>query len=349
MNREQIGREAYYIASLYHDMEVDLIKARKRYLNKPATGSWEVTKLSGVRELEDQNGMIISRHSNKIRRETDAAINTAYYQQYEKIRKARTDIRLAFAPNEDNIRMLQSLVYQDHRKAEFAALRLANDQARQTIIRAAPDYVSGKASLWTAVDNAQRDFLEKGMNAVVYSNGNHVNVASYSEMSLRSALSRTSASAQGQVMDEWGEHLIIIASLASTCPFCMPWQGKVLIDDVFANGTAAEGNYHLLSEAIGENLFHPQCRHLPGSPYFPGITSEPPTLNNEEVQERYEAEQVQRKLERAVRQDRRLAEGLLDPDEVAERKRRVRELQARVKSHVDSHAYLKRDYAREQI
>ena len=61
---------------------------------------------------------------------------------------------------------------------------------RQTIFKTEFQLSSGAISLGKAIDKATEDFLAKGIDCIVYSNGRHVNIADYAEMALRTASHR---------------------------------------------------------------------------------------------------------------------------------------------------------------
>lgn len=54
-----------------------------------------------------------------------------------------------------------------------------------------------------------------------------------------------------------GISTVIMNKRANACPKCLPFVGKVLIDDVWSGGDASDGNYPLMSSAIAAGLYHP--------------------------------------------------------------------------------------------
>lgn len=64
------------------------------------------------------------------------------------------------------------------------------------------------------------------------------------------------------------------------CPDCAKYIGKVFIDDVYSGGSAKDGKYPLLSEAISGGLFHPRCKDST-STYYEGITTLKPATADE--------------------------------------------------------------------
>ena len=118
---------------------------------------------------------------------------------------------------------------------------------------------------------ATDDFLSSGIKSIRYSNGTEVSVASYSEMAIRTANSRAHMYGEGEKRDEWGYHTVLVPNRNGGCPFCIQYQGKVFIDDVWSSGTKEESKgqgYPLLSTAIEGGLFHPNCKDTTVT-YFP--------------------------------------------------------------------------------
>ena len=78
----------------------------------------------------------------------------------------------------------------------------------------------------------------------------------------------------GDFRKKLGRKFIQVTTHGGSCELCKKWEGKVLIDDVFCNGTKGDGNYPLFSQAIEEGLFHKGCRH--------GITTYYPELEEKD-------------------------------------------------------------------
>ena len=120
-------------------------------------------------------------------------------------------------------------------------------------------YNTGAGSMWKCVDMATKDFLAAGYNCVEYKNGARVNIASYSEMALRTANKRANLMGQANFREKHGMHLVKVNARGIACPLCLPYLGKVYVDDVYGAGTEKESKetgYPLLSEAVNNGLFH---------------------------------------------------------------------------------------------
>jgi hypothetical protein len=253
-----------------------------------------------------------------------------------------------FGMNDRKLKALIDSVNNDLKAAQQALLRQADDVYRQTIFKTHMYLQSGATTLNQAVDMATKEFLEKGFNCVVYKNGAKVNIASYAEMALRTASQRATFMGEGKKRDEWNLHLVVVSAHANTCKFCLPWQGKVLIDDVYSNGSKADGDYPLLSEAMKENFLHPNCRHSLAT-YFPGITQLPEAVDNEKALKNYEAEQKQRHIERQIRRWNKIEAGSVDAKNVNRASDKVKEWKNKLKEHLNSNPHLRRDYEREKV
>lgn len=253
-----------------------------------------------------------------------------------------------FRMNDDKFNALIETVDADFEKANTAVLRRMDDVYRQTIFRAQVHYNTGTVSLEQAIDMATKDFLEKGIDAITYSDGKKVNIASYAEMALRTANHRAYLMGEGKKRQEMGLYLVVVSAHTTACEHCIPWQGLIIIDDVYGGGNKDVGDYPLLSEAMEAKFLHPQCRHNL-STYFPGITTMPKVPDMEGVEENYKREQQQRHIERQIRKYKRLAEGSIDEENRKKYNAKVREWQGIMREFLKENPQLRRSYRREKV
>lgn len=257
-----------------------------------------------------------------------------------------------FGVNEKKLDALQKSVENDLKKAQYSVLRKMDDVYRQTIFKSQMYMQAGTVTLNKAIDMATKDFLKQGINSIQYKDGKRVNIASYAEMCLRTANHRAMLLGEGTKRDEWNIHLVVVSAHANTCPMCEPWQGKVLIDDVFSHPSQEYidkyiGKYKLLSEAIKAGLLHPNCRHGL-STYFEGVTTLPKVPDGKEAIATYEAEQKQRAYERAIRKQKRIVQGTCDDVSRQQEQIKLQALQKKLREHLAKHKELRRNYEREK-
>nr|WP_280527361.1 phage minor capsid protein [Clostridium algidicarnis] len=274
-----------------------------------------------------------------------------FKKQIEILPKAPQEANF-FGVNHKKLEALQKSVTEDLTKGQHAVLRKMDDVYRQTIYKAQVNMQAGAKTLNQAIDMATKDFLDKGINCIEYKDGKRVNIASYAEMALRTASHRATLLGEGKKRDEYGLHLVVVSAHANTCKHCEPWQGKVLIDDVFSHPSKdfIEENkqYPLLSEAIEKKLLHPNCRHSLTT-YFPGVTRLPVVPDGKKAIELYNAEQLQRYMERQIRKWKREEVGSCDVENKEKAHVKVKEWEKELREHLDKNKQLRRDYNREKV
>ena len=246
------------------------------------------------------------------------------------------------------------------KNVQTAALRMTDDIYRQTINRVQLEMATGSMTLTQAVDLATRDFLDKGINCIVYSDGRRVNIADYVRMALRTTSTRATLQGAAKRFAELGYDTVLVSQYGGCSKTCEPWQGQVYIDDVFTVWEGERDEYQgrsnycgkwfwLLSYAVKNGLFHPNCRHTM-TQYIDGVTKIPDPIPAEKIANQRQLEQKQRAMERKIRKLKRFAEGTLDPNTAKAYRKKVRQAQHELKLFVEEHNDdLHRDYSREKV
>lgn len=231
-----------------------------------------------------------------------------------------------FKINDRKLDALIKATTDDMQKAETAVLRMANDQYRKIIYNAQVYANTGAGTYEKAVDMATKDMLSAGLNCVEYANGARHTLSDYADMAIRTASKRAYLQGEGQKRQEWGLHLVIMNKRGNPCPKCLPFVGKVLIDDVWSGGSKADGDYPLMSSAISAGLYHPRCKDS-HTTYFPGISTPPDDKFSKrelaEVEEQSKQEAKQQYAARQAEKYGRLAKYSLDKDNRKEYKRKA--------------------------
>lgn len=240
-----------------------------------------------------------------------------------------------FQANQKRLDALMNAVEHDMKTAQTAVLRYANDQYRKIIFQSQVAASSGALTYEKAVDMATSDFLKKGINCITYSNGAVHNIVSYADMAVRTASKRAYLMGEGQKRQEWGVSTVILNKRFNACPLCMPFEGKVLIDDVWSGGSSKDGPYPLMSSAMAAGLYHPNCKDK-HSTYFEGISSKPESRYYEEKPVIKERQLIENKLNHAKRQAKsynRLAKNSLDAENQETYRARATEWNNNVKQY----------------
>ena len=250
------------------------------------------------------------------RMDQEAAILEAIKKGFPAKRISKGGTAEFFRINDRKLDALVQATMNDMQSAETAVLRMANDQYRKVIFNAQVYANSGAGTYEKAVDMATKDFLSAGLNCVQYANGARHTLADYADMAIRTASKRAYLQGEGQMRQEWGLHLVIINKRGSgqPCPLCVPFVGKIMIDDVWSGGSRKDGNYPLISDAIAAGLYHPRCRDS-HTTYFPGITTVDSKYNRQElaeVEEQAKEDAQEQYRGRQKKKFQRLADNSLD-------------------------------------
>ena len=238
-----------------------------------------------------------------------------------------TTVAEFFKVNDRKLDALIKATQNDFQKAETAVLRMANDQYRKIIYNAQVYANTGAGTYEKAVDMATKDFLSRGINSIEYANGARHTIKDYAAMAIQTASKRAYLQGEGEMRKEWGITTVIMNKRGNACPKCLPFVGKVLIDDVWSGGKASDGPYPLMSSAIAAGLYHPRGKDS-HTTYFGGISTPPDSkFTRQEIQEiedGYRTEQKQQYAKRQADRFGRLAEYSLDEENQEKYRRKER-------------------------
>ena len=358
----------YDIGEAFRAIEHELISSMTRNLvnhkieelvEKQEWAQWQVMQLEALEEYRRHNAAKFPKRFNDINNRIEQEINSSYSdaqtaQEREILKRIHSGTPAPtpsvtaiqgefFKVNSSKMDALADAVTSDMQKAEYAVLRMADDQYRRIIFNAQVYMNSGATTYKKAVDMATKDFLAAGINCIEYSDGRRVPIDAYAEMALRTANKRAYLQGEGEMRKKWGIHTVILNKRTNACPKCAPFAGKVIVDDVWSGGTAEEATakgYLLMSECIAQGLYHPNCKDA-HTTYFGDIlggneeqeTQLAPYQKGElqvytpEEQQRnvelYNAEQRGNYCQRQVQRFERLSEFSLDPDNKIEYRARL--------------------------
>ncbi len=347
----------YDVRKAFEEMELELIASMKRNLQRHLDwekdegfnwNMWQVEQLKTLENFKKENQKIFNKKFSSINAEIANFLKSSYEASgfeteigiLDEIAKGmfvnninQKGINSSFfSLNKSKMEALIKATTKDIEKAEHAMLRMVNDQYRKTIFNAQVMANSGAFTLQQSIDKATKDFLRTGINCIQYKNGRRVNIATYAEMAIRTANKRAVLISEGDVRNVYGIHTVRISSYGGCSETCLPWQGRIYIDDVYSGGTkeeAQEKKLPLLSDAIAGGLFHPNCKHR-ASTYFYDLKKSLGELEEDGVENPAE-EQEHRKNLLHIQQQKRLENGFLDSNNIEQAKKRKEQWEIRDK------------------
>ena len=292
-------------------------------------GMWQAEQLKALEEYKKRNQERYKDQFGEINSSIPALISESRKRGYlnqeaqilesigKGISRRQGDIDGSFFRiNDRKMNALINATVSDMDKAETAMLRRANDQYRKTIFNAQVYANSGVGTYEKAVDMATKDFLAAGIQCIQYKNGSMHRIEEYAGMAIRTASKRAYLTGEGEKRKEWGCHLVIMNKRGNPCPKCLPFVGKILIDDVWSGGSSKDGSYPLMSSAMAAGLYHPNCKDS-HTTYFPGISTPPDDKFSKkeikQIEDDYKDDQKQQYAKRQEEKFGRLANYSLDP------------------------------------
>lgn len=306
--------------------------------------AWQTEQLKALNEYKKRNRAVFPKQFAEINQKIDELIDTTAKDgeasaEAEILKAIRKGAKIPHKPTQGiqgeffklNDRKLDALIKATHRdfvKAEHAILRRADDIYRKTIFNAQAYANTGAGTYAQAVDMAVRDMMRAGLDCVEYKNGARHTLSNYAEMAIRTANKRANLMGEGNKRAEWGIHTVVVNHRYGACALCAPFVGKVFIDDVYSGGKKGDGNYPLLSNAIREGLFHPNCKDG-CSTWFEGISRIKPVTpeEEEEMNRREKLAARQNYYENQAEKCERIATHSLDKDnkKIYERRAKINE------------------------
>ncbi len=325
------------IADIEDELIASIIRNMKRHhleeiTEKKQWTMWQAMQLEALERYKKENQKKFRKQFKDINSKIDALIREANAKGYmdqeieilEAIKNGFKDFHKVsdtlqaefFKVNDRKLEALINATLNDMKKAETAILRMANDKYRQ-IIYTAQVYANTESGTYEqAVDMATKDFVSAGLNCVEYANGARHTLKDYADMAIRTASKRAYLQGEGTKRQEWGISTVIVNKRGNPCPKCLPFCGKVLIDDVWSGGSKKDGPYPLMSTAVAAGLYHPNCKDS-HTTYFKGISTADDRWTQKELEsigEDYRKEQYQQYAERQAEKYGRLAKSALDKE-----------------------------------
>lgn len=332
--------DEYDIGAAFKAIEDELIKSMIRNMDRHRAeetkegiewSMWQAEQLKALEKYKRENQKRYSKQFADINKQAQVLIREARSRGsmeqeiaiLEAIKKGFPAKRIArgataefFKLNDRKLEALIKATTNDMQKAETAVLRMADDQYRKIIYNAQVYANTGSGTYEKAVDMAAKDFLSHGLTCVEYANGARHTLADYADMAIRTASKRAYLQGEGEKRQEWGIATVIMAKRGNPCPKCLPFVGKVLIDDVWSGGKKSDGPYPLMSTAIAAGLYHPRCKDS-HTTYFPGISTADDAWTEKELEAVGQANKQEAGQQYASRQAERygrLAKYSLDED-----------------------------------
>lgn len=217
----------------------------------------------------------------------------------------------------------------------------------EVVAQAVAQVNSGMAGYEKATRDAVLKLARRGVSVVEYKSGAWAQADVAMRRHIRTQVVQAGSRNTLDLMEETGHDLVQTSSHGGARPSHAKWQGRVfsLSGRSKKYPPFSRTGYGAVDGLCGANCKHDFGIYVEGQPLR---YERDPDGGDEKREERYQAEQKQREIERGIRATKREAVALKAAglDDTKERVR-LGKLQKRQREHIAAHPYLARDYSRE--
>jgi len=315
---EQLEAMAENLIKIYQDIEDDLlanIAGRLSVLDEVPQDSiaqWQLNKLRQLGALRKENYKVIAARSGKTLRENQAldfderiyqmALSAGLLPAAPVPVNASPGVKRLIRAAIDNTRGYMNLV---NTTALEASNKAFIDAVNQVYLEAS----LGMTDYNTSVRNAVRKLADQGITGATYVTQAGRVIRNHLDVAVKRALITSARQTTGQLKiqraREWGSNLVEVSSHIGARPEHAVWQGRIYSIDggtaEYPNLAAATG-YGTVTGLKGANCAHDFW------PFFEGLSEQTHFPVDETENARvYEQSQIQRKMEREIREQKRRA------------------------------------------
>ena len=255
------------IAKIFEEIELRLIASLKRNLSRHKAeeekegfewSAWQAEKLNNIDNFRKENAQIADEYVDVIDDETRQLMTDQFHEGEHTAEQSVIDVSESgvnvpdvpnvpavptqpqppeaptaipddhfFGVNKPKMDKLMEDVTTLEKTALTAAVRNMDDVYRTTLNKVQLMMGTGSITLNEAIDLATRDFLDKGINCIVYADGRRVNIADYVRMALRTTSTRATLQGAAKRFAELGYDTVLISQYGGCSETCEPYQGKV--------------------------------------------------------------------------------------------------------------------------
>ncbi|MEV0313533.1 phage minor capsid protein [Nonomuraea fuscirosea] len=346
------------VAAIYYDAERELLRVVSEALvARLGEPEWEGVRFAELRELRRQADRVVRR----LDRLSDKLVTTGVDAAWRRgVQRAMTD--LTHLGNAKRIGQGQGVIELARQtvarvqSVHTGALRTTEDVFSQVVAQVAGRALTGAETREQATQRALDMFARKGITGFTDSKGRSWSMGSYTEMAVRTAMSRAAVDGHLATLKENGVDLVIVSRLPFTCPRCDFWEGKILTQsgrtgwrrelsyvseeqvDVLVEGT--------VEQARTAGLLHPGCGHNLLT-YLPGATRRPVVRKHPAD---YGDSQKMRRMERDLRAAKREASVALEKKDRDRAEQHVQTLNDQIREFAkESGLPIRRDRQRAKV
>jgi hypothetical protein len=250
------------IRRVYSDAERRMLEKVTRRIERGIDTSvpgWAERKLAEITALNKEIGVEL-RDLRKLDPKIEAAVKAAYdagagVAAADLVAANMTNAAIGGLVRGAAVKTLAAATIGALDGTQLRILRSAQDAYRGVISEASAQVLTGVVTRRQAAQIALDRFADQGVSGFVDSAGRSWDLASYTEMAVRSATGQAAVQGHIDKLAANDRDLVIVSDNPDECEKCRPWEGQVL------SVTGRTPGYPTVAEAREAGLFHPNCRH----------------------------------------------------------------------------------------
>lgn len=298
------------IRELFSEAETVLLQRIARALAKGVDKpNWAETKLLSIQALQRETAAILADLEKGTPGAVERAIAIAYNRGIataggELTAAGLTHAAFAEVQPTSAVAAIVSETLSRLRPMSFQIRRAVPDIYQQVVTKTLAQTALGTMTRREASRMVLTQLGQQGITGFTDTAGRKWNLATYSEMAMRSSTSNAMLQGHTDRIRDLGMNFVSCSDAPEECRLCRPYEGKVLsIDGSMVGERLKDGRKVVasLAEAKAKGLFHNNCRHSQ-SLYIPGISKVPTDTADPEGDK---LRQQQRAYERRIRELKR--------------------------------------------
>lgn len=364
LNDQQLMLMADNVSDIYRqlcndlfDNVVERLHDRGTYYLDQQPYLWQLEKMADVGMLNDHNIKLIAEYSGIAEKQIRYIIENEGYQVYKDTHAQLKSNTYDYSVMKDLIRYSNQAVNDVHNLVNTTLPKSVQATYKDIVETTVAKVITGMATPQKALDETIMKFQERGFYGYTDRAGRRQRADAYARTVIKTTARRTFNEMRMRPAQELGIDTFYYSIKAAAREMCAPLQNQIVTtgqarteegEKIFA---LDDYGYGKPGGCQGINCGHTMTPFIPGVNYMPDIDDDLKGLTEEQAIKNANVQSKQRAMERAIRSTKErlhVAEVMHNDELTSKYKARLTEQNRALKSYVDKHPFLHRDYSRER-
>lgn len=364
LNDQQLMLMADNVSDIYRqlcndlfDNVVERLHDRGTYYLDQQPYLWQLEKMADVGMLNNHNIKLIAEYSGIAEKQIRYIIENEGYQVYKDTHAQLNSNAYSYQVMKDLISYSNQAIHDVHNLINTTLPKSVQATYKDIIETTVAKVITGMAAPQKALDETIMKFQERGFYGYTDRAGRRQRADAYARTVIKTTARRTFNEMRMRPAQELGIDTFYYSIKAAAREMCAPLQNQIVTtgqarteegEKIFA---LDDYGYGKPGGCQGINCGHTMTPFIPGVNYMPDIDDDLKGLTEEQAIKNANVQSKQRAMERAIRSTKErlhVAEVMHNDELTSKYKTRLTEQNRALKSYVDKHPFLHRDYSRER-